>query len=404
MRRFVLPAALLSLGVACGGGSQSPTTPSTTPSIPVAPQPVPVSRPAPQPVPQSATIVTACTTITRAGDYAIGQDLVQAGGMTPCVVIASSGVNLYCSLHRVPYLAVRGASNVSVKDCDVGDELGTPLFAQTNGFLVIEDSSSVTVTNGDLNAVRLLNTRDALFDRNHLIGPGPGINGAGNPFFCDRCSRLVFSNNTVDHFDTYAVILAVGDHNRITDNWIDGSVPGSSTTEPRDDCILLDVERDDVIANNRLENVKDAGIESVNSVTDTLMENNTITNARQAGIGAYFGTSWHRNTIRGNHIAGSWRGMWFTFIRSTGNVNSHLVTDYGLQDNTIENNTIDATTSALYVSFHESDLGLPLILSNNVLRGNDFGLQAPLSLFPASAFVNGGGNRCAPNPYFQCGP
>jgi hypothetical protein len=59
----------------------------------------------------------------------------------------------------------------------------------------------------------------------------------------------------------------------------------------------------DVVRDNTIMNVFDAGIEGVNAVTNTVIANNTVTNAILAGIGSYHCTHWASNTVNGNRVS-----------------------------------------------------------------------------------------------------
>jgi hypothetical protein len=61
------------------------------------------------------------------------------------------------------------------------------------------------------------------------------------------------------------------------------------------------------------------------------------------------------------------------------------------------------------VEFNKTPSGavipLPVAIGNNVVRGNDFGNQGWPRFAPKEAFIDGGGNVCAPGPlgpYFIC--
>ena len=101
----------------------------------------------------------------------------------------------------------------------------------------------------------------------------------------------------------------------------------------------------------------------------------------------------------------------FENLPTLGNGNTSRLTDIGFADNVIENNVsrvtglaaitgVDAICAIIHFEQNQSP-ALPIVIGNNVIRGNDFGGEQ-VAVAPSSAFIDGGGNTCAASPSFVC--
>jgi len=378
---------LSALTAACGGSSHAsanPTAPSSGNS--------------------SSAVIASFGTIPASGSYSLSGDLTGQG--PNCVTISVPNVTLDCAGHHVSIMAVENASNVTISHCSIGGTVDAP--APGGRLFTISKASQVTVRNCELDAVKVTVSQHVTFDSDHIIDQDPHSIAAISVV---ASSFVTVSNSSIDHFVAYGISLGAGHDNIITNNIIDGALPGSTATGDRDDGVSLDGEQNDMIAHNTIMNVPDAGIEGANAVTDTTIEGNTMQGIGFAGVGSYYETSWHRNTIRGNQVSGKTLFLEFENLPTSGNVNTPLLTDIGFADNVIENNVSRVTglspgtgLNAICAIIHfepNEDPVLPIVVGNNVIRGNDFGAET-LVVAPASAFIDGGGNTCGPSTSFVC--
>jgi parallel beta-helix repeat protein len=319
---------------ACGGNSTSaPTTPSA---------------------PQATRTILTCSTIGSSGWYALSADLAGNPLGGTCLQVAS-GVQLDCQGHSV-----------------------------TGGIWVYGSNTRVT---------------------NCTISSSP--NPAHNSIPLQVSGSFVTVSSNILRNDTNASILMIelggGGHDQVLHNVIDGGWDGASPMQGADDGILLDSgQSDDLIQDNTIRNVYDAGIEALGSLTNTTITNNAIASAGVAGIGAYYSTSWQGNTIRGNQVS---QAPFLTKIFYTADATRTPVLPGSFQNNTFSGNVFqDPTCAGLKGVPGCANAASAIILDGmqgatggNLIQGNDFSTQirGPF-FFPESAFIDGGGNICAP--------
>ena len=146
-------------------------------------------------------------------------------------------------------------------------------------------------------------------------------------------------------------------------------------------------------------NVFDAGVDGVNGVSDTVIANNTITNAITAGIGAYHCTNWHGNTVSGNVVSQSESAVdIFAYFDPICAQLPNPPSTAAFSRNTVSGNILRRPIEnwpGIFISFSPGDV------SGNVIRGNDLGSQG-IRVFPLEAFTNGGGNICGTQDNFHC--
>jgi hypothetical protein len=198
------------------------------------------------------------------------------------------------------------------------------------------------------------------------------------------------------------VVFNNGDHNQVVANILDGGYPGVCSVCGQDDGILLWNESADVIRDNDISNVFDAGIEGVNVVTGSTIANNRITNAITAGIASYWCTHWENDTIVGNIASATPEVL--TFFYNAGGAKCQgfgpVATGF-FGGNTIANNVLLNRTGSdplgIFLDFATNSPAVGV----NMLRGNDVG-AAGITTLPAAAFVDGGGNTCMAVGSFRC--
>ena len=254
---------LAALTAACGGSSPSPTSP-TPPSAGNA----------------SNAVIASCGAISVSGSYSLSADLTSPG-LNPCVTIAASNVTVDCGGHHLSALSVDRADNVTISHCSIGGTVATP--ASGGRLLAISKASQVTVTRCELDAVNVTASQHVLFDSDHIIDQDPQSTAAMSVI---SSSFVTVSNSTIDHFVTYGISLDGGHDNAVTNNIIDGALPGSTVADDRDDGVVLDTEQNDTIAHNTIMTIPDAaGIEGRQcGHRNTTIEGNTM-----QGIGSVCG-------------------------------------------------------------------------------------------------------------------
>jgi hypothetical protein len=141
-------------------------------------------------------------------------------------------------------------------------------------------------------------------------------------------------------------------------------------------------------------------VEGSDSVTNVTVGNNTFSNIGNAGIGAYWCTSWTGNTIRGNSVS-----MSPTLLRVSYSVGQpQCGTPHpsgGFSGNQIFGNTFrnpilglpDTAWPGMYVALSQGTV------TGNLIQGNDLGANGGPYFYPLQGFIDGGGNICGPlNP------
>jgi parallel beta-helix repeat protein len=283
------------------------------------------------PVVLSEPVIMACGNIVAPGAYVIGADLSQTifPDVVGCVNIMSSAVQLDCAHHAVSAVRALGVSGVTVTNCR-----GT--------VAIVSNSTNVTFEHNALATI-------------DVVGGG---------------SNLITQN-------TASVITLHGSNgNQVSENVLDGGYDGNWGQVGQDDGILLIDEANDTIQDNTIRNYYDAGIEGVDAVANTRIENNTIVNAAFAGIGAYWCTSWTGNTIRGNGVTRSPRLMFSNF--SVGPPCRNLSTVGAFTNNQIVGNRFSSPTyfaqpiNSLYLNFGAMPMKASSV-TNNLVQDNDLG-------------------------------
>jgi hypothetical protein len=151
------------------------------------------------------------------------------------------------------------------------------------------------------------------------------------------------------------------------------------------------------VSYNRISNVFDCGIEFLGWINGATVTNNTVTNASQFGVCAYYG-------------AGSTAPLQITGSTFTGNSNTGgggalgFAPLYGNSaDTQFINNTISNNTGSPPWDLFGGAAGSPGFETalGNTIANNNFGSSAWVIFVPATGYTDGGGNTCGttyPNP------
>src|SRR5262249_46278452 len=164
-----------------------------------------------------------------------------------------------------------------------------------------------------------------------------------------------------------------------------------------DDGVLLANEIGDIVSDNIMFDLFDAGIETTGYIHDTTFSGNRITTFSLACIGSWFpdGTtklSWQGNTVSDNVCdSGTDSSSMFVFFQGQ----SDWVSDFK-NNQFSHNHERQRPWAPRYASRFQfsDDLGGEVV--NNTFVGNEFdtgGTDAVL-FGPSTGFANGGGNAC----------
>jgi len=194
------------------------------------------------------------------------------------------------------------------------------------------------------------------------------------------------------------IVLQNGTNNQVLQSTITGGYDGGSTDVGADDGIVLEYETGDTIQGNTISNVYDAGIEGADTVANTTLASNTITNVGAAGIGTYWCTSWTNNMIRLNNVSRAPVMFDATYSNDPGKCGpSGPAANF--TGNSFIGNRVRSPAQGTFPSIFSQGMyvflsaGTPV--SGNLIQGNDFGTQECPTLSPPQGFIDGGGNICA---------
>jgi hypothetical protein len=240
--------------------------------------------------------------------------------------------------------------------------------------------------------------------RNHMIGHVMLTNVTDSTISNCRAvgigllsaQRVIISANTTNGtspLGSAGIFVRNGGSNQILQNTIDGGwdgVPGSQVGG--DDGILVYDETGDVIQNNTIRNVWDAGIEGVSGVANSTISGNAIVGAAIAGIGAYRNTAWRSNIVTGNNVSRANHLFLFENVAVGG-----ATFGFVFRGNQFLNNRLSSRVQAPGQLTNQAVFAFDssVDVDSNLIQANDFGTSGTSPLFvPSSGFVDGGGNTC----------
>jgi hypothetical protein len=315
-------------------------------------------------------------TISSPGGYTLSGDIGTPAGTGICLTVSVNNVTVDCAGHTITgYVKfVDGVSNVVVQNCVMLQGTVNP-----NGI------SNVTISNSSMaNIVFVRSGHGVTLDHDHIsLSP------------CGRPGGVV--------------IFQDGGGNQVIGNTIDGCYTGNDLTGQgndapgADDGVILENEIGDMIRDNSIKNVFDAGVEGVETVTGTTISNNTVTHAISDGIGSYWCTHWENNTISGNTVSDSEAAVQITYGAGT------RCGETPYPSGRFVGNTISGNSLLNQLQYLPNFPGLEILLSipslpagsvtTNVVNGNNVGTTA-IVLQPPDGFSVGPGNVCGPSPGF----
>lgn len=343
-------AALLAAG--CGSNSSGNVSTPTTPTA-------------------NNQQLNACRVIAYSASYTLTGDIGPSGPPgSVCLTIAGANVKIDCAHHTINgYVDIdAGDALVSISNCTVG------------GFDTLQSVSNVTISNSVISdTVTIASSHNVVIDHDQI------------------------TPSTATASPAAAVYLFDGGSNQVTESTLDGGyhgddLTGHGTDAPgADDGVVLMSETGDLVQSNTIQNVYDAGVEGVDTVSGTTISNNTISHAIAAGIASYWCTHWETNTVSGNAVTDSLSAVWI--IPLTGSACGTGPTPAPqFTNNTIAGNTLRGALGAVQIGM---TIGMTGPVSSNVVSGNDIG-TTKINLSPASGFSDGGGNICGVGGTFKC--
>jgi hypothetical protein len=345
--------------------------------------------------------VTSCKPITSAGIYIVRGNLAGDNCLTVSNV---SDVHIECaegsSITSNGGFAIsfRNSTNLSMQGCNI--QGGKPALS-----MYVSDSQNVYIARNNIAGIELNNVQDSTVEQNHITA---------QDFFV-KCTNVTVASNKVDKIVSpgpngglQGMYFASGSRNQALNNDIDGGfIPGVSSGsifENVDTGIILGNEDQDIIRGNNIRRTFGLGIETTESFTNSIIENNTITGTLQGAVGADHNTSWRNNKVSGNR-ASEVAYLFFFFYDKTSVSGLPAPSQLYFLDNTFENNTfvrqLSGGNSALFRLQYPDDAHA--IMGNNVIRNNNFSpTRDGPSITPMGAFVDGGGNVCASPSSIAC--
>jgi parallel beta-helix repeat protein len=338
---------------------------------------------------QSVTTVTACGFLSAPGTYLVTADLTTSPGSLSCLNVTISNIQLNCQGHAVSNITIAsGLSGLAIANCI------TSILAATQ-------VTNLSVIGSTLTQVVLTAASGAAI-QNNTFGNTSGFAGVT----LAESSGAVVRNNTFNGPSgvagrNAAIVLHDGMNNQVIGNTINGFYDGGPTENGVDDGVLLSNESGDLVQGNTISNCFDTGVEGLDSLTNTTIADNTMTNIGASGVATYWCTHWLNNVIRDNSVSET-PGL-FKAVYSQGTNCGSQVAPIAFSNNQLVGNrfrdpaagygsAVVIVAPRMIVSLGASSS----VITANLLLGNDFGSEEGPELMPLNGFIDGGGNICAP--------
>lgn len=380
--------------------------------------------------PQGVIHLNSCFEITQAGDYVLDDDIVGNPDEVCISIHDVSNINLNCNNHSIKSEKPKLIDNYTHQNNHTRQILvGTLLIKNVNQFTI---KSCHFPSNGEKNLdednIAVYQSVNGTIISNTIEKHEVFVKDSKNIYFKDNIltsasyyqhttDNSVIDNNKITLFDIddkfYSGGLINSDGgfgNQITNNIIDGKSDGifGHLQGPDDGIILGDEgdiltgERAAIVKNNTISNTYDCGIETAGLVQDAIISNNKIDNTGVCGIGGWYGNSWVKNRVSDNTVNNSPKLFHiYHWARLADEKTAYLLPGETIRfkDNIFEDNKLtNKKSTSLPTLIDMKTFNTPedkLILSNNILKDNDFGssdIQPRLN--PGSMFIDGGGNIC----------
>ncbi|MDQ8043932.1 MAG: right-handed parallel beta-helix repeat-containing protein [Patulibacter sp.] len=382
-------------------------------------------------VPKAATAnLTGCLNVPGSGHVKLTADIT-ANSTTPCFkfgsTTANSNLSLDCQGHTVTQngpadvIDIIGYTGFIVSNC---------VFVQnTSGGKVVKVSGGsygrfVKSTFRSPNAAGLdgasLDIESSPFT---IIGSSTSTQNQGNVFdhayleFHGSADSYAGYNSSVQQGNTSgaAIYVAQSDRTSVVNNSIDGGYVSNGTGDNGlDSGIMLYGPNDKLNVNgNTVSNTYNSGVESLGSLQNSQLKNNTFLSTAAGGIVGYYNTDFSFNTVSGNTITHSNHAFVFSATYNTG-FTAFPSPGFRVAYNTFTGNTLSDPTgsdpSMRIALLNPADVPagttVAATVTGNKLIGNDFTTTLPTPLFqPADTTASpttSTGNLCPSSTFIQC--
>jgi Right handed beta helix region len=357
-----------------------------------------------------STIITSCGPITQSGHYVLGGNL-SAAPNTSCINMHDAhDIYLDCQQHGVTIdrrtdpgndsaIVVTNVINYSISNCTL-TALNTTGTASLATLSVVNSPQGAITTNTFSGGYVAFSSSDLQIARNT----------SDAPFYVAGNNEKIEDNTIVlKPSQTYPAVLALGNSGNSSGSMVQRNVfnggwdgvAGQSPPFPvgADDGILLNNVSNTVVQNNTVLNAWDAGIENAGPMVNVQILNNQITTVG-TGIGGWYGDSLSNVTLTGNTVTDA--SNLFLFFRAGGLVAGET-SIFFVNTNVTNNKLVQPRMSSSmnnWFDFLDLPSGIPVsavVSGNNKFANNDFGPGNPPRLLPAGSIVDGGGNICVPD-------
>jgi hypothetical protein len=321
----------------------------------------------------SSGVISACGAYPGPGPYTLTASVT---GFTPCLTFsASASLSLDCQGHDASSIKLFNVHGASVRNCLMHGS--TPMASGALINLLISGGSAITIESSEvLGGVTEQACQGCTFSNDSFLPAGDQ-----SAVSCELC-------------------LEGGQSTSVIGSTIDGG--------GCDDAILLVSEGKSVLQENTIRNAWDAGIEAAGNTTPVTatIENNSIASAGVTGIGAYYIAGWQNSVFSGNTVSNTPDLLWLVAPSATATgVTVMTLVNNQITNNILMNPVVLASDGQFQPSIFINYLnnGRPYTVSGNVLRNNNLGTSTPgPMLSPASGFIDGGGNVCGPGGTLMC--
>ncbi|MDQ8043051.1 MAG: hypothetical protein REI11_00480 [Patulibacter sp.] len=356
------------------------------------------------------------------GHYTLGTNLTAAAGK-PCFTFGTgSNLSLDCGGHSItqagssPNVIINGVDKFLFTNCNLSQtSSGGRLLVVNNGsygaFLDNTFSSPTGSGNGGDSLDFQTSPHAVVGEINHgNTFTNAYVEANSSPYTYEGYNTFTDSGST----NGVASFLTRSNYSTAVGNSIDG---GSPTSPSLDNGFQLNGPNTHMtVSSNTINHLYGTGIEPTDTMTYSHFDYNTISNAVYAGIGEYWDTDFHDNSVIGNQIDHVQHAFMFSVAWDHSDDGTpYHPSSYSVSNNLFSGNvwtypsaTTDPTSAIRWELSTEPDgspLQLPISATGNVFTGNDFGPYTLASSFESSGATNvssSTGNYCLSSVAIQC--
>lgn len=336
------------------------------------------------------------------GYYILTVDIDTSGAA--CMNIHDTqSVTLDCNGHRIMAdngftpLMVQNVTAFALTNCSVTNQ-GTTVSGTVTAYgLDIETGADIALTYNNIAGIKVYNVSRGDVSNNQIVGYYEQFNS----------HEVTISQNTVvavadELFLLAGIELDEGHNNQVLKNAMDGKWNGMTFDNLLkftgwQQGILLSKEAGDLISENDIQNVWDAGIGAIYSLVNTTISMNSIHHTLGSAIEVSSYIDWQGNQVLNNQSDDVAELLTIRYTEQAGfpaPPTVHFENNYFVGNGVAH---VSGTDFFHYGSRSEITIkpveSVQLLVDNNVLEDNNFGQYAP-ALTPAKGFIDGGGNVC----------